>query len=182
VTPSCGLEELIVCSMHARELDSVHVSTVHCARPNGTLCTYVYPCKYTRVDSCAVHARRVTHLVSQVKADVVLYDLPPALGVTTELTLMHCDYFIVPCEINKLCEKNVASIPDIFKKWYHDACCLPVCARFDNVRRHSSALSTSFAQQCQRFPHSLPHASCSSRPNAAHSFVPPAATPVLCRT
>ncbi len=87
--------------------------------------------RYTHVNTHPLTAPRCTvrHTTfSQVEADVVLYDLSPALGVTTELTLMHCDYFIVPCEINKLCEKNVSSIPDIFKKWYHDAC--GVCPLF----------------------------------------------------
>eukprot|EP00041_Stephanoeca_diplocostata_P029112 m.851734 g.851734 ORF g.851734 m.851734 type:complete len:568 (+) comp23493_c0_seq5:292-1995(+) len=52
------------------------------------------------------------------EADVILLDLSPALAVTNEIAIMHADYFLVPCEINKLSEKNLMSIGPLFESWY----------------------------------------------------------------
>ena len=51
-------------------------------------------------------------------ADVILLDLSPALGTTTELSIMHSHYVIVPCENNRLSEKNLVSLPRHIKDWY----------------------------------------------------------------
>ena len=51
-------------------------------------------------------------------ADVILLDLPPTLGATTELSIMHSHYIIVPCENNHLSEKNLMSLPRHIKGWY----------------------------------------------------------------
>ncbi|KAJ1618247.1 hypothetical protein T492DRAFT_1094012 [Pavlovales sp. CCMP2436] len=51
-------------------------------------------------------------------ADVILLDLSPALGYTNQALLLHTDYFLMPCEITRLCEKNLASVPATLKSWY----------------------------------------------------------------
>lgn len=53
-----------------------------------------------------------------VNAEVILLDLSPALAVTTEVTILHADYFLVPCEVNKLSEKNLRSMGPLIESWY----------------------------------------------------------------
>lgn len=53
-----------------------------------------------------------------VDAQVILMDLSPALSDANQLLLCHSDFFITPCEVTKLCEKNLRSIPHAFGEWY----------------------------------------------------------------
>jgi len=58
------------------------------------------------------------------KAEYVVLDLSPALGVTNELLLMHADQWIVPCEVNKLSEKNLDEMATQFgTMWKKYECC-----------------------------------------------------------
>jgi len=51
-------------------------------------------------------------------ADAILLDLSSALGTTTELSVMHSHYVIVPCENNRLSENHLVSLPRHIKDWY----------------------------------------------------------------
>jgi hypothetical protein len=53
-----------------------------------------------------------------IDAEVILLDLSPALGLTNQVTILHADYFLVPCEVNKLSEKNLRSMGPLIESWY----------------------------------------------------------------
>jgi cellulose biosynthesis protein BcsQ len=60
----------------------------------------------------------IWNAANDCRAQVVLLDVSPALGNTNQNLLLHCDYFLTPCEANKLSEKNLTSIPATFRDWY----------------------------------------------------------------
>ena len=67
---------------------------------------------------CLFHA--IWNSAKRVNAEFILLDCSPALGRTNQTLVCHCDYFIAPCTVDKLCEKNLVSIPETFQEWYRD--------------------------------------------------------------
>ena len=53
-------------------------------------------------------------------ADIIILDLSPTLGRTNQALLMHADYFIMPCETTRMCEKNLFTAKTTIKDWYEE--------------------------------------------------------------
>ena len=56
----------------------------------------------------------------EVKADIILLDLSPAVNALNKNMLMHCDYFIAPCLPDQFSQKALERLGLNFGEWYRD--------------------------------------------------------------